>query len=226
MKARAGLGYTARPGFALIRTILQATFHCPVNPDSMTQPTDTATPPNHRSDLEDSFFSGARDGLRERLREVADTRVEQMESLAKISGIADIELLEKLVVLGIDQETLAALTLYPLVAVAWADGVVDRRERETVLKAAVECGLERGGVSHDLLEDWLEHAPEPLLLRAWQGFVRELAQQVTPDFRATFERELLRRARAVANATGGFLALDKTSSSEQRVLEQLRKSFI
>jgi hypothetical protein len=187
--------------------------------------TEAAKGSDHQTDLEDSFFSGARSGLRERLKEVERTRVEQMESLAEISGIEDVEVLEKLVVLGLGHEALAALTLYPLVAVAWADGKVDSRERETALAAAIECGLERDGVSYHLLEDWLEHAPDALLLRAWQGFVRELAQQMTPEWRATFEHELLRRSRAVANASGEFLALDKTSKSEQRVLDGLRSSF-
>ena len=191
----------------------------------MSEPSKPAKDESHRTDLEDSFFAGARGGLREQLREVERSRVEQMESLARVSGIADVAVLEKLAVLGLGHETLAALTLYPLVAVAWADGHVDRRERETVLNAAVECDLERDGVSYKLLGDWLKHPPDALLLRAWKGFVRELARQLTPEFRATFEHELLRRARAVANATGGFLALDKTSSSEQRVLDELRYSL-
>jgi hypothetical protein len=191
----------------------------------MGKPTDPTGDASHRSDLEDSFFAPARTGLRERLQEVERTRVEEMESLAEVSGIQDVTVLEKLVVLGLSHETLAALTLYPLVAVAWADGQVDKRERETVLTGAAECGLEPGSVSYQLLADWMEHPPDALLLTAWQGFVRELARQLTPDWKTTFERELLRRAQDVANATGGFLALDKTSSEEQRILEELRNSF-
>lgn len=178
-----------------------------------------------RTDLENHFFGAARDGLRERLRDVARTRIEQMESLAEISGIEDVEVLEKLVFLGIGHEALAALTLYPLVAVAWADGRVDGRERHAVLDAALECGLERRGVSYALLEDWLKQQPDGVLLAAWQSFVNELSGRVTPEWRATFQREILTRARAVANATGGFLALDKTSNSEQRVLDMLHAAF-
>jgi len=179
----------------------------------------------HHADLEESFFAPARDGLRERLQQTARARVEEMESLAGVSGIEDVAVLEKLVVLGIGHEALAALTLYPLVAVAWADGRVDRKERQTVLAAALECGLEPDGVSYHLLEDWLAHPPDTLLLGAWQGFVQELSRRVTPEWRATFAREILSRARAVANATGGFLALDKTSSREQTVLNELRAAF-
>lgn len=180
---------------------------------------------DNRQSFEDSFFATPRAGLREKLREAEANRTAQMETLAEVSGITDVPLLEKLVVLGIGSETLAALTLYPLVAVAWADGKVDRHERGTVLKAAEECGLTRASVSHELLADWLEHEPDALLLTAWKGFVAELSGQLTVEWRTIFEREILARARAVANASGGFLALDKTSGVEERVLNELMEAF-
>jgi tellurite resistance protein len=188
----------------------------------MPEPDDRS--PHHR-ELEDSFFDRPRAGLRERLREAEHTRTHQMESLAAISGIEDVEVLEKLVVLGVRSETLAALTLYPLVAVAWADGRVDVHERETVLRGAAECGVEPGSVSHHLIEDWLDEHPAAVLLEAWKALVSELSRQVTPEWRLVFARELLGRAHAVAEASGGFLALEKTSSSEQRVLDKLRGAF-
>ena len=180
--------------------------------------------PHHR-ELEDSFFASPRAGLRKRLREAEHTRTHQMETLAEVSGIEDVEVLEKLVVLGVRSETLAALTLYPLVAVAWADGKVDRHERETVLRGAAECGVAPGSVSHQLLADWLEEHPAAVLLDAWKALVAELSRQVTAEWRLVFARELLARAQAVAEASGGFLALEKTSGSEQRVLDELRAAF-
>ncbi len=179
----------------------------------------------HHDQLEDSFFGSDGDGLRERLREAERTRTARMESLAEVSGITDVEVLEKLVSLGVRSETLTALTLYPLVAVAWADGHVDRHERETVLRGAVECGVAAGSVGHDLLGDWLERQPDAVLLEAWRSLVAEISRRVEADWRAVFARELLGRAHAVAEASGGFLALDKTSGEEQQVLDDLRTAF-
>jgi tellurite resistance protein len=180
---------------------------------------------SHHRDLEESFFGKPRAELRERLRKAERTRTRQMETLAEVSGIEDVEVLEKLVLLGIRSETLAALTLYPLVAVAWADGKVDRHEREAVLRGARECSVAPGSVSYDLLAGWLEERPDAVLLRAWQGLVRELAGQVDAEWRLVFARELLARAHAVAEASGGFLALEKTSADEQTVLDRLRDAF-
>jgi hypothetical protein len=180
---------------------------------------------SHHRNLGDSFFGKPRAELLERLREAEHTRTEQMETLAEVSGIDDIAVLEKLVLLGIRSETLAALTLYPLVAVAWADGKVDRHERETVLRGANDCGVAPGSVSYDLLAGWLEERPDAVLLAAWEGLVGELTGQVDAEWRVVFARELLGRARAVAEASGGFLALEKTSADEQSVLDRLRKAF-
>ena len=178
-----------------------------------------------RANLEDSFFAEPRAGLRERLRKAERDRTRQMETLAEVSGIEDVEVLEKLVLLGIRSETLAALTLYPLVAVAWADGDVDRHEQEAVLRGAEECGVAPGSVAFDLIAGWLDEQPDALLLGAWRALVGELVLRVTPEWRVVFAREFLARAHAVADASGGFLALDKTSGVEQQLLDELRGAF-
>jgi len=180
---------------------------------------------DRRAELEDSFFAKPRDGLRERLREAEQNRTRQMETLAEVSGIEDVEVLEKLVLLGIRSETLAALTLYPLVAVAWADGDVDRHEREAVLRGAEARGVAPGSVAYDLIAGWLAERPDALLLPAWRALVGELVGRLTPEWRVVFAREFLARAQAVADASGGFLALDKTSSIERRLLDDLRAAF-
>jgi len=182
---------------------------------------------DHRRGLENGFFdSPARHELRERIREAERERSEQMAGLAEASGIASVAMLERLVLMGVSCESLAALTLYPLVAVAWADGRIDRHERETVLAAAAHCGLKSDSTDYRLLVDWLEHAPPDELLRAaWKGLVSELCAEMDDAARAAFQEEILGRTRAVANASGGFLALDKTSSSEQRVLDDLVTAF-
>lgn len=181
---------------------------------------------DHRRDLEEGFFHPVRPELRSRIRDAERARSEQMAALADASGITDVPMLEKLVLLGVGSEALAALTLYPLVSVAWADGRVQRAERRTVLAAAEECGLKPDSSSHQLLVDWLDHAPPDRVLHdAWAGLVRELCAEMEDPQRADFRDEILTRTRAVANASGGFLGLGKTSRVEQEVLDELQAAF-
>lgn len=147
------------------------------------------------------------------------------EALSTVSGIRDDRVLDKLLELDIGRETLAALSLYPLVAMAWADGKVDRPERDVVLRAAEGFGMQPDELSYQLLDGWLAEAPDPELLTAWKRYVRGLADGLGDEWKQVLEDEILRLAEQVAAATGGFLALDKISSREYAVLRELRETF-
>ena len=93
-----------------------------------------------RNELEETFFSQRDQELMQTLRERIASQ-ERLKALAEVSGITDGELLAQLDQLDVSAETVAALSLVPLVAVAWADGTIDPKERNAVLAAAVALGL-------------------------------------------------------------------------------------
>ena len=92
--------------------------------------------------LEDEFFRREDKRLLTRLQELRAAEVNR-EALAKASGITKPEVLDRLLRLGIQAQTLAALSIVPLVEVAWADGALDAKERRTVLEHAVAAGSSR-----------------------------------------------------------------------------------
>jgi tellurite resistance protein len=148
------------------------------------------------------------------------------QSLSRASGITDDAVLERLVEAGIGSQTLAALSLVPLVEVAWADGSMDPRERAAILEAAAEAGIGRRTPAYDLLAGWLEQRPGPALGVAWCDYVSELCSAMSADSRASLRHDLLGRARTVARAAGGILGVDaRISADEQRVLDSLEKAF-
>jgi len=178
-----------------------------------------------RDALEAMFYGSPSEPLRRRLQ-LEQEEQEAKAALAGASGIADPELLQQLAGLGIRAETLAALTLIPLVEVAWADGHMDPREREAVLRGAESCGIERGTPSHGLLEIWTRDRPAPELVESWKAFSRALCSELSADQRGHLEEKLVGRARAVAEAAGGFLGLvSKVSREEASVLEDLEAAF-
>ena len=109
--------------------------------------------------LEDEFFRREDQRLLAKLNDLkaaATTR----EALAKASGINAPEVLDKLLALGIKAETVAALSIVPLVEVAWADGSLDARERQVILDRARDSGVAPGSTAQALLEAWLERRPD------------------------------------------------------------------
>jgi hypothetical protein len=175
--------------------------------------------------LEEEFFRREDARLKERLRQAAE-RESAREALVRASGIKSPEVLDRLIDLDIHPETVAALSLVPLVEVAWADGSLDASERGAVLERADTAGFAPGSIERALLETWLSRKPEPKLLRAWVHLVEGLCEQMSPQEVAALREGLLDKARAVAGASGGFLGLgSKISAKEADVIRRLESAF-
>jgi hypothetical protein len=175
--------------------------------------------------LEASFFAKENAKLLERMK-AEKTLKAAVEGLAEISGIEDKAVLERLVTLNIELDTWAAISLVPLVEVAWADGKIDDDERRSVLAAAEANGIFPSSPSHQLLESWLAHRPDARLLGAWGEYIVDLCANLGEGEKATVKAKIIGRAREVAKATGGFLGLGaKISTEEEVILQELEKAF-
>ncbi len=175
--------------------------------------------------LEDSFFAKQNAALLERMRGDREAQATR-EGLQRASGLSDPEVLARLVELGIAPETWSAISLVPLVEVAWANGQVEEKERIAVLSGAEANGVIAGSPAYELLEGWLARRPDARLLATWGEFTVALCARLGATERASLKKNVLGRAREVAAAAGGFLGLgNKISPEEEVVLEQLAKAF-
>lgn len=175
--------------------------------------------------LENAFFA-KRDAAKLAALRAQLAKEAQVAELAAASGIEDHEVLEALVDLDIRAETYAALTLVPMIEVAWADGTLDAKERKAVLTSAAGQGVKEGTPAYGLLESWLEARPGTELREAWFAYLEALMERLPPNGRREFKRALVGRAEQVAEASGGFLGLtSKVSASERKVLDELNAAF-
>lgn len=175
---------------------------------------------DRRRALEDSFFAQQDRQLLDRLREEV-----KKEDLAKASGITDEAVLDSLVEAGFSADAVAALALAPLVAVAWADGKLDDKEREALLQSSSSEGIEPGSPSHDLFQGWLASAPGDDLVPAWKSFVAAASQGMGDAAAKSFHADVIGRARKVAQAAGGVLGVGSISAAEKQVLDDLESAF-
>lgn len=174
--------------------------------------------------LEDSFFAKQNAELIERMR-AEKAKLSAKEGLEKTSGIRDEAVLARLVELKIGPETWAALSLVPLVEVAWADGVIADPERRAILSAAETQGVAPGSATRELLESWLGQRPEHKLLETWGAYTVDLCSRLSESERSALESEVLGRARDIASAAGGMLGFGKISQKEETVLAELAHAF-
>ncbi len=180
---------------------------------------------DRRKGLEEEFFRQQETALLARKRADEEQHAARA-ALAAGSHIKDGALLDQLVAFGINADTLTALSLVPLVEVAWADGTVDAPERRAILEAARAAGLAEASAGYQLLANCLSAKPRPQLRELWLGYVRSACATLSPSERAAFKAELLQQAATVAQAAGGFLGMgSKISSQEAAVLTEIERAF-
>jgi hypothetical protein len=173
--------------------------------------------------IEAAFYKKDVDSFRTAL---AAEEAKAAGALGRATGIDDPDLLARLAELGIRPETLAALTLIPLIETAWADGVMHAKEREAVLRGAATSGIAPESASYRLLELWTIERPAREIAAIWREFIAAIAKSLTARERAALRAKVIGRAWSVANAAGGFLdATPNVSAEEQAALDALDAAF-
>ncbi|MCX6998340.1 MAG: hypothetical protein NTV49_14960 [Kiritimatiellaeota bacterium] len=178
-----------------------------------------------RKALEDAFFLERDKKLIQQMKEMKKME-ETRENLSKVSGITNQHLLQKLVDLKVSAETVASISVVPLVEVAWADGKVDEEEKGVILSALISMNFKKGGIDYALVEQWLAHQPPAELLTAWTEYVQGLCQALPVKDREALKKNIMHHAHAVAEAMGGFLGLtSRVSKEEKAMLKKLEQAF-
>jgi hypothetical protein len=147
------------------------------------------------------------------------------DELRKASGMSDDAVLDKLVHLGLRGNTIAALSLVPLIAVAWADGEIQDNERVSILQGAHGKGLEQGSDGYELLQGWLAKRPNDELFTAWEAYIKALASQLNDEQNRLLKNQIVGFAKMVAASAGGILGFGKVSASEEKVLAKIEAAF-
>lgn len=177
-----------------------------------------------RQALEDRFFKDQEANKISRMREQLASK-KKIEELREVSGIDKENVLTALVSLNVGAADLHALSLVPLVTVAWADGTVTESERAAVLKAAHDQGVTEGSHGHELLDAWLTSKPADDLFESWQAYASSLAEMMSDNDATALHDSILGLAHDVASAAGGILGLGSVSSAEKAVLQAIADAF-
>ncbi len=173
-----------------------------------------------RKALEGAFFRKKHAQLLDQLRQQATRR-----ELSEASGITDEKTLDVLVSEGVTASTLTALTLVPLISVAWSDRMMDDRERKAVMSAAHDAGIAAGSDASVLVEGWLAERPPSSLLDAWKQSLAHTLENMDDSARQAMRSACVDRATKVAKATGGFLGVATISAVERKTLAEIEASF-
>lgn len=170
--------------------------------------------------LEESFFSKVDQKLLDDLREQAATE-ERAASIQRLTGITDPKVCHDIAALNISAESLAALRLVPLVAVAWADDRIEDNERFRVIHAAEKAGLQPNEPAYEMLKGWLTVRPSTELFDTWVQYAQSLSQSLDQTSRKELSKSMVAQVQSVAAANGGLFGYGSISPTEQKLLDRV-----
>lgn len=175
--------------------------------------------------LEEEFFDRQSKELLEKLRHNAGREL-SLKELTAATGIQNEAVLNSLMAAGMTPSVVAALTLAPLVFVAWADGHMDEKERQALLTSAHQVGIVPGQDSYELLASWLNRAPDPNLFESWLFYISGMRDVINEADWDRLSKDILERSRSVAEAAGSFLRLGRRiSDAEKKMLGDIETAF-
>lgn len=174
--------------------------------------------------LEDAFFAKKNRELLDKVKQDLDAK-EQRNALKEATGITEDDMLDRLLATGVNSESLAAMSIAPLVMVAWADGSIDTKEHEAIASGAEKAGIKPGSMASQLLQGWLTEKPDDSLLSAWTDYTKAVCEKLQAGDQVKLGEQVVGRCKSVAESAGGFLGLGSISAKEQAVLDALKKAF-
>ena len=173
--------------------------------------------------LEYEFFHKVDAELWQKLRESLEFS-KKRNAIADATGITNETVIRELIELDIDNETLFALSLFPLVWVAWSDGYLDVRQRLAILDAAHATGHERDTASHHLINAWLDHEPDEKLQLLWKEYIRAICRTLSREGRESLRDDVLGRARQIADSVSTSY-FHQAEQAQMAVLAEIEEAF-
>jgi len=164
--------------------------------------------------------------LIEKLKKKASAEAARKD-LAEAVGVSDEGILNALEELGYNREIVVVLHLFPLVAVAWADGEISDEERERILEVSKAWGVEPGSPAHSRLTEWLTKKPSESYSERVFRIIRDITQFRPEDKQTDYQTRVADLCLQVAEASGGFLGLGrKVSAAERAVLDRITQELV
>jgi hypothetical protein len=178
-------------------------------------------PEERKRSTEEEYFHRKERELVEKLRQRAALEAEK-GAMGKSLGVADEKILEDLQALGFTRDTVALLHLVPLVAVAWAEGGIDKRERQLIYEVAKLRGIEGGGAASEQLDQWLNHRPSEEFFQRSLRIIRAVLKSLPQETQQESKQSLVAYCTRIAAASGGILGLgSKISAAESALLTKI-----
>jgi hypothetical protein len=173
--------------------------------------------------LENAFFTDLDQRLLQGLQEKLSEE-QSIQKLGEASGIQDQQALAAMHRMGVTPGAVSAVRVFPLIAIAWADGTADSKEAAAV-RAIASKHVDSGSEASKLLEHWLANRPTPEMLEAWEACANALFSGVLGSESRKLKEGLIAEMEEVASVSGGLLGWFASTASESSTLHRIKHAL-
>jgi len=145
--------------------------------------------------------------------------------MIQATGLNESSLIDRLISAGFTPNSVSAMNLFPIAAVAWASGSISDRENRMAIDAIFESEYLNHADSLKQFQAWLTQRPSERLMDLWEEFTLEQLRHVDASLRDCVGYRLHDVAARVALASGGFLGIGPVCAAEQVVLEKIKRVY-
>ncbi len=175
------------------------------------------------SALENQFFAALDAKLLEELKTSQDAE-NAIAEFSRISGIKDTAVLKAVHQLGVTPQAFAAMRVFPLVAVAWSDGVLEAAERSTI-HSLTSAHFPKQSPAGQLLERWLTTMPSSEAISTWESYAKALVAALPASEAEVLKKALINEINTVASSSGGLLGWAAVSQGESKTMKRIEAAL-
>jgi hypothetical protein len=175
----------------------------------------SSDPLHPKTSTEEEYFHRKQQELIEKMR-IAAENAAQRHALAEATNVTDDAVLDTMLELGFDRDTVTLLHLVPLVQVAWSEDLVTDKERKKIHALAKLRGVTPGTTAFETLESWLNERPRPEWFEKVDRTIGAVLATLPEEKRTAAENDIIAQCTEVAGVSGGFLGLVGAVSDIER----------
>lgn len=178
--------------------------------------------------LEEAFFKKKEEELlKGQKKSTHDIEMQKkLEQLVEsTTGEHNQELVKHLLQIGVRPESWAAISLIPLIEVAWSDGAIEDEEVEAILDSSHKNGIKKGSEAHLLLERWLGERPGEEFFQTWSEYMHALSSRISHEKWMNLRNDIMERTRLIAECAGSLLGLGSLTPGEEDALAKIEAVF-
>jgi hypothetical protein len=171
--------------------------------------------------LEETYFRKLNEELIEKLHLRRESEADRAQ-IEEETGIHDPATLLELQKDGYTHETIALLTIVPLVEVAWVEGGLADRERERIFQIARSRKIAPGSKAYEQLAKWMETKPSDHFFEDTLHAINQMFEAMPPERRQASRETLIAYCNQIAETvSGGILGRGGIGEDEQALIAHI-----